>query len=265
MSRLGPPLVAVLVASCGNETARAPVPTAYDWPDSLAYRVDEVAQAPANSQGPVRRESSRVLRFVMGYDGIYSIRQDSVRLGVAPRSGAPAAATPSSDTLRYFVRLSRWGEFLSLVPACDPAVPACGDAPRSEFVMRLRSIVPKLPVWWPPKGHPWEDTLDVNAWNRARGPAGTVVMRYRVARDTVVGAVGYWVVAWTSLRPSSTGSPDSGVVYVDQRRMIPALAVWGGTRPPGPGDQGAAVTRVSGRAVLVGSGFDSLRVPEEAK
>jgi len=207
---LGAPLVAALVAGCGNETARAPNPTAYDWPDSMAYRVHEVAQAMRESLVVVRRESSRVLRFVVGYDGAYSVWQDSVRLTAALQGGAPSTAQPlPEDTLRYFVRLSRWGEFLSEAPACDPAVPACGDAPRSVLLMRLRNIIPKLPVWWPPKGSPWEDTLRVDDRRRSGGQPGMLVIRYRSERDTVAGGTGFWIVTWSSMWTRRRDPPSS--------------------------------------------------------
>ena len=277
LRRSGASLVAALVAGCGNETARAPNPTAYDWPESMAYRVREVVQAMRDSLVAVRRESSRTLRFVLGYDGAYSVWQDSVRLTAVERGGAPTAERPMpEDTLRYFVRLSRRGEFLSEEPACDPAVSECGDAPRSVLLLRLRNIIPGLPVWWPPKGHPWEDTLRVDDSDRSRGQRGMRVIAYRSDRDTAAGGSGYWIVSWRSAWSSSMGSPalgdglgaggDSGVVYVDKRRLIPALAVWASAWPPrGPGEGGATRTEVSGRAVLVGSVFDAAPFTQEAK
>lgn len=270
-------LLAGTAAACTNETARAPNPTAYDWPDSLAYRVQEVAQANGAGQPVARLEHSRLLRLVVGYDGAYSVTQEGVHLTDWPVHGAPTARQLlPEDTLRYFVRLSRWGEFLSAEPACDPAVPACRDAPPSSLLMGLRRLVPRLPVWWPPKGRAWEDTLVIDDAARPRGLRGTLTTVYRAPRDTVAGGQAYWIVTWRSAwRPAAAPGvgiargieAESAVVYVDKLRLVPALAIWGGAEPPSSGPRGpdAARTEVRGRAVLVGSAFDAPLKPEEGR
>jgi hypothetical protein len=243
----------------------------------MTYRVREVARVMRESLVVAHRESSRTLRFVVGYDGAYSVSQDSVRLTAFPQGGAPTAERPMpEDTLRYFVRLSRWGEFRSEEPACDPAVPECGDAPRSVLSIRLRKIIPELPVWWPPKGHLWEDTLRIDDSHRSRGRRGMLVLGYRSERDTVAGGTGYWIVSWRSMWYPAPGSPvsgdwfeaggDSGLVYVDKQRLVPAFAAWGSSRPPREvRESGATRTEISGRAVLVGSVFDSPPFTQEAR
>ena len=270
--------LAAVAVGCGNETARAPVPTAYEWPDAFTYRVDEVAQTEGDSLPVVRHEQSRQLRLVVGYDGAYSIWQDSVRLTDSSRGEAPAARPPlPEDTLRYFVRLSRWGEFLSEEPGCDPAVSECQDARPSSLLMRLRRIIPKLPVWWPPRGHPWEDTLVIDDAPRPRGRRGTLVTAYRAVRDTIVAGRAFWIVTshsvWRSAIPESVAggangvAEESAVVYVDKQRLVPVLAVWRGTRaePLESPARGVARARIGGRAVLVGSVLDSPPFTQEAR
>jgi len=217
------------------------------------------------------------VRFTVGYDGAYAVAEDSVRLADGVRGKAPSARAPlPEDTLRYFVRLSRWGEFLSEEPACDPAVIECRDARPSSLLMRLRRIIPKLPVWWPPRGHPWEDTLGIDDSPRPRGRRGALVTEYRAARDTVAGGRAYWIVTsrsvWRSADAESiTGATpgvaeETAVVYVDKQRLMPALALWRGTQPAlGAMSRGATRTDISGRAVLVGSVFDSPPFTREAR
>ena len=267
-----------VAAACGNETARAPNPTAYDWPDSFAYRTQEVAQTERDTQAVARYETRRELRAVVGYDGAYSLTQDSVRIG-SGMEGEPLRPVPplSEDTLRYFVRLSRWGEFLSEEPACDPAVPECREARPSTLLMSLRRIIPKLPVWWPPKGGPWEDTLLIDDSPRLRGLQGVLTTEYRSPRDTIAGGRAYWIVTWRatwrSAHPEVVAgitygiATESAVVYVDKQQSMPALAVWRGTYPPPPGSLGHGATRteVRGSAVLLGGVFDSPAFTQEAR
>jgi hypothetical protein len=226
-----------------------------------------------------RYEESSELRLAVRDDGTFLVWHDSVRKAEALRGARPASAPLwPEDTLRYFVRLSRWGEFLTIEPDCDPAVPACHDAVPSALPQELRHVVPRLPVWWPPKGHEWEDTLAFDDLPRPRGWRGSVVTVYRAPRDTVAGGRAYWIVTWRSVRRSSHEADggamiaeapvgESGVVYVDKGLLIPAYAEWRGSVPPRPELRaaGAARTVFRGRAVLMGSRFDSLPFAEEAR
>ncbi len=263
-------LPVALASACGNQTARAPNPTAYDWPDSLTYKIELVSESQHETLMVARYEETKELRFAVRNDR-YVVWNDSVskeaRLrGEAPR---PAQVWPE-DTLRYFVRLSRLGEILESEPSCDPAVPECGAALPSALPLELRRIIPRLPVWWPPKGHQWVDTLWFDDLPRARGSRGTVITDYRAARDTQIGGRGYWVVTWTSVRrafgrgPSGGGAEppveEHGTVYVDKERLVPAYAGWLGAlaAPPALRALGVTGTGFRGRAYLAGSVFDTL-------
>ena len=263
----------MLASACGNQTARAPVPTAYDWPDAFAYRIRAVARTERDTEWVARYERSKQVRFLVRGDGAFSVSQDSVRLTDLLRGGRPASPLPlSDDTTRYFVRLSRWGEFLSVEPACDPSMRECRDALPSALLMDLRRIIPRLPVWWPPRGRSWEDTLRIDDSPRPRGLRGTLVTEYRVPWDTVVGGEAYWVVAshsaWRSTGTAAAGVvEENAVVYVDKLRLVPAFAEWSAGLPP-PAElmgRGATRTVTRGRAVLVGSPFDSPSFAEEAR
>ena len=263
----------MLVSSCGNQTARAPNPTAYDWPDSFAYRIREVARTEKDTEWVAGHERSKQLRFLVRGDGAFSVSQDSVRLTDLLRGGRASSPLPlPDDTIRYFVRLSRWGEFLSVEPACDPSTMECRDALPSVLLMDLRRVIPRLPVWWPPRGRSWEDTLPIDDSPRPRGLRGALATEYRVPRDTLVGGEAYWVVtSHSAWRPTGTAAAgaveENSVVYVDKLRLIPAFAEWSaGLAPPaGLMGRGAARTVTRGRAVLVGSPFDSRSFAEEAR
>jgi hypothetical protein len=269
----------MVLAACGNETARAPNPTAYDWPDKFGYRITYAARTARDSEVLGRYDEWKNLRFAARDDGSFVVWHDSVRR-VEARRGAPPTTEPlwPEDTLRYFVRLSRWGEFLAIEPGCDPAVAACREALPSALPRELRRLIPRLPVWWPPKGYEWRDTLALDDGARPRGLRGTVTTVYRAARDTAVGGGTYWVVTWRSAwrgaRAAAGGAmvagepaEEHGVVWVDKRLLVPALVEWEGAMPPPsePGSSGASRTEIRGRAMLLGSVFDSLRVPEEAR
>jgi hypothetical protein len=227
----------------------------------------------------MQSEESTRLRFAVRDDGSFTVWHDSVRK-VQARRGVPPSAQPlwPEDTLHYFVRLSRWGEFLAIEPGCDPALAACHEVPPSALPLELRHLIPRLPVWWPPRGHDWEDTLAFDDLPRPRGVLGTVTASYRAARDTVVGDGTYWIVTWHSVRRAVRAAQggaivadpvveEDGAVYVDKRLLIPAFAEWQGVVPAAPGlrSLGATRTEIRGRAVLVGSGFDSLSFAEEAR
>ena len=226
-----------------------------------------------------RDEESKELRFAVRYDGSFAVWRDSVRRTEARRGAAPSEASPGpEDTLHYFVRLSRWGEFLSIEPGCDPALAACREALPSALPRELRHLIPRLPVWWPPKGSQWEDTLAFDDLPRPRGVRGTAATVYRAARDTVVGERAYWIVTWHSVgRAARSGAggamvaepvvEENGRVYVDKQLLIPALAEWWRAAPPPPELRtlGATRTAIRGRAVLVGSGLVALPFTEEVR
>jgi hypothetical protein len=271
--------MAVSLTACGNETARAPNPTAYDWPDAFEYRMALEARAKKDTETIARHEETKELRFAARDDGTFVVWRDSVRESETRHGAAPSEASPwPVDTLRYFVRLSRWGEFLSIEPGCDPAVTACREVPPSALPRELRRLIPRLPVWWPPKGSQWEDTLAFDDLPRPRGLRGTSVTVYRAARDTAVGGRAYWIVTWHSVQRAVrsvaggaiVAEPDleeDGRVFVDKQLLIPALSEWWGATLPSPELRtfGAARTAIRGRAVLVGSGFDALPFTEEVR
>ncbi len=278
---------AILMAACANETARAPVPTAYDWPDSLTYSISLETRAYQGAAIVAVSDETMRLRFAARDDGSFAVWHDSVRRTVRGRGAASVAVPPATgDTLHYFVRLSRWGEFLGIERGCDPAEAACHAVPPSALPLELRHLMPRLPVWWPPKGHEWADTLAFDDSPRPDGARGTVTTVYRAARDTALGGGSYWIVTWRAVRQAvrSAGGgngggggggayvaeaevEESGVVYVDKRRLVPALAVWQGTAVPAAElrSLGASRTEVRGRAVLAGSPLASLRSTEEAR
>ena len=271
--------VAAVAVACGNKTARAPVPTAYEWPDSAAYRMTLVARAERDTQTVSSFVETETLRFRVRYDGSYSVWRDSVMKSGSASTSEPADAVPlePGDTLHYIVRLSRWGEFLSVVPACDPALPPCHDVAPSALELELRDFIPRLPVWWPPRGHSWEDTLRFDDRPRRWGDYGSVASVYQATRDTAAGGEEYWVVAWRSVTRAVDYGPggaaaeapvaEAGTVYVDKRLMIPAYAEWRSTVPAPAAIRlrGATRTDISGRAVLVGSVFDSPPFTREAR
>jgi hypothetical protein len=264
-------LPAVLGSACGNKTARAPNPTAYDWPDSLSYVVEMTGGPGPGAEGASPRWEVKRLYFAVRNDR-YLIWHDSLRwLGREP-GATPAPPRPwPEDTLHYYVRLSRLGEILDAEPDCDPAIAACKAALPSALPLEIRHIVPRLPVWWPPKGHPWVDTLAFDDLPRARGRRGSVITRYRAARDTTVAGRGYWIVTWTSAKrfeaaapmPASSAAPveERGTVFVDKDRLIPACATWSGaSAAPAAASPVAEMARTGpgGRAYLTGSPCERL-------
>jgi len=265
--------------ACGNKTARAPNPTAYDWPDAFAYRIAYVARSEQDTEEVARHEESETLKLAVRNDGSFEVWRDSMRRTEVVRGARPSEEPLwPEDTLRYYLRLSRWGEFLAIEPGCDPAEVACHEALPSALPRELRHLIPLLPVWWPPKGHEWEDTLAFDDLPRPRGVRGSVGTVYRAARDTAVGGGAYWVVTWRSVWRAVRTAPggaivadppleETGTVFVDKRLLVPAYAEWQGTRPPARdlSSLGATRTSIRGRAVLVGSAFDSLRVTQEAR
>jgi hypothetical protein len=264
-------VLATLVSACGNKTARAPNPTAYDWPDSLTYRVQLTWELSHGAEVVGRYGRSKLLRFAVNNDR-YLVWNDSLnRVGSARDTARLTRRLWPEDTLHYYVRLSRLGEILESEPGCDPAIPECKAALPSALPLEIRRIIPRLPVWWPPKGHEWVDTLPFDDLPRARGSRGSVITHYRDARDTVLSGRGFWIVTWSSVRRSSHQTPlgttiadapveERGTVYVDKVRLLPACAGWSGASAAAPTAQAPGVTgeHLRGRAYLSGSPCEPL-------
>lgn len=270
--------LATLCIACGNNSARAPNPTGYDWPDAFRYRVEYVAVTERDTQPVARYEEAKLLQLAVR-DDRFLVWHDSLRKVSALREGPPTDEPPRvEDTLHYYVRLGRLGEITGSEPGCDPVLPACREAPLSALPIELRHLVPRLPIWWPPKGYEWEDTLAFDDAVRGHGARGSLITYYRASRDTLLAGRGYWIVTWHSVRRSFRSEPsgaivadqpveESGSVYVDKQLLLPAYAGWFGAvaAPPGLRAMGVTGTGFRGRAVLVGSAFDSLRAREEAR
>jgi hypothetical protein len=270
--------LAALCQACGNNSAKAPNPTGYDWPERSVYRVEYAAQSQRDTQVMVGYDETKKLRFAVRDDG-FLVWHDSVskvsRVGGAPPKNQ---ALWPEDTLHYYVRLGRLGEISGSEPGCDPALPACREALPSALPLELRHIIPRLPVWWPPKGYEWEDTLTFDDLPRSRGARGSVVTRYRAARDTVFRGRGYWIVTWHSLRRAFRNGPtgamtaepqieERGAVFVDKQLLLPAYALWYGAleAPPALQALGIKGTDFRGRAFLMGSMFDSAEASGRAR
>ena len=264
--------VAVGLAACANQSARAPNPTGYDWPDAFAYRIEIVAETAPDAAGVIAHEETKLLhfavrndRYLAWNDGVANVRSDS---GAGMQPGRVDAA----DTLHWYVRLTRLGEFNDVEPDCDPSVATCHDVHPSTLPLELRRVVPRLPVWWPPKGHPWADTLRFDDLPRPSGTRGSLITTYRDRRDTVLDGRAYWVVDWTSetraerraggAMVADPAARESGEVLVDKQRLVPVLALWHGVPAPSRSPQagGVAATAFRGRARLVGSALDSGQV-----
>jgi hypothetical protein len=264
--------LATLFIACGNKSAGAPNPTGYDWPDSLAYRIEYAAEAGRDTEAVERHDMSMALRLAVR-DDRFLVWNDSVsRLSIIGGSLPTREQLWPEDTLHYYVRLGRLGEISGLEPGCDPALPACKEALASALPLELRRIIPRLPIWWPPKGYTWEDTLAFDDLPRRRGSRGSVVSYYRASRDTVLQGHGYWIVTWSSVRRAFRKAANGGIiaepqieehgaVYVDKQLLLPGYAEWFGTVVPPPGLRASGVTGkgLRGRAILVGSPFDSVR------
>lgn len=261
--------VAVVLSACANESARAPNPTGYDWPDAFAYRVEYVAESVRDTEVVSRYDETKLLRFVVR-DDRYLVWNDSVEeVHTVPGAGPQAGRVYPEDTLHYYVRLTRLGEFNDVEPGCDPAVAACHDVLPSALPLELRRLVPRLPVWWPPKGHQWVDTLKFDDLPRPDGARGSLITVYRDMRDTVLNGRSYWLVGWKSVkraaRPAGGGMvadpavEEYGNALVDKERLVPVFAGWYGalTAPPALRALGVTATAFRGRAWLVGSAIDS--------
>ncbi len=264
-------MMAVGLAGCGDRAAQAPNPIRYDWPERFAYRVDYVSEAQRDTRPLLRYTEQKLIRFVQR-DDRYVIVQDSVLKTSREPEGLRLVPYALEDTLAYYAKLGRQGEVTEVVPGCDPAVAACAAALRSLMPLELRRIIPRLPLWSPPRGATWDDTLSFDDAARPEGTRGTVVTRYDAARDTVIGGEAYWLVPWQSVRqafrrPAPTevlaAEPpvnETGVTFVEKRRLLPVFSTWVGTALATPAMRrlGATATGYRGRAYLAGSPFDSL-------
>lgn len=270
IERCGLLVLAAALAGCGNQSARAPNPPRYVWPDSFEYRVQYAEETQSGAQVVSRLEETARLRFVVR-NLAYVVWNDSVSKVTSEPGRAPAAGRLNpEDTLRYIVDLGRMGEFSKVEPDCDPTVGACAAAFPSALPMELRRIIPRLPVWWAPRGYTWSDTLGFDDLPRPGAARGTVLTVYRVMGDTVVVGRRYWVIGWHSARQAwrSAGgalvrdpvTQEYGSVLVDKARLVPALAQWYGALPAPPQLRSLGVTGTGyrGRAWLAGSVFDSL-------
>lgn len=269
---------AAALAACGNDTAQAPNPTGYEWPDSFAYRIDIVSDAQGDRGTLLRYLDSRRLNLLLR-DEQYVAWHDSVLKTSHVSGEAPAVMAYSpEDTLSYYLRLSRYGAVADVQLGCDPAVPLCAQSLPSSIQLELQRVVPRLSVWGVPRGSGWVDTLAWDDGLRPGGARGMVVTAYAPARDTMIAGRGYWVVGWTSVRQAfrradprgpagilaETPVRETGVSFVDKRRLLPVYSTWAGAVavPERLRALGAAVDGLRGRAYLVGTRFDSVFAQE---
>jgi len=56
------------LAACRDEARLAPSPTAYDWPDSFAFKMEYAAESRSDSALIVRYEERKELRFAVRDD-----------------------------------------------------------------------------------------------------------------------------------------------------------------------------------------------------
>jgi len=260
-------LVALLLGACANESARAPNPTSYSWPDSFAFRVEHARETLRDTEVVAREEEAGRLLFAVRNDR-YLVWHDGISRRASLAGAAPSGGRlETGDTLHYYVRLTRVGTFERIEPDCDPTVAECAATLPSALPMELRHVIARLPVWWPPKGHRWVDTLAFDDLPRPGAARGRVVTTYRDQRDTVVAGRPCWLVHWrarTDAERKVGGAmvPDppveeQGDVLVDKQVLMPVFAAWHGA--PAARTAGATATAFRGRAWLVGSVFDSLQ------
>ena len=261
---------ALLVAGC-SQAERARNPTAHNWPEQIAYRVDYVSEAQRDRLPILKYAETKTTRLVWR-GGQYLGAQDSV-LKTSQRPGEPLVLVPYTpeDTLTFYVKLGAHGELTDISLGCDPAVPACAEALPSSVALELRRIIPRLPVWAAPQGGGWVDTLAFDDASRPGGTRGTMVTSYTGRRDTVIGGQAYWVVGWRSVRQAfrrgagaaglAAENPvqEEGITLVDKRLLLPVLSTWAGAvaAPRQLQQLGATASGFRGRAYLSGSPFDS--------
>ncbi len=265
------------IGACRDESREAPSPTAYIWPDSFAYKIEFVAESRADTAVVVRYEEKKELVVTVRDDRYLAWHDSVVKESLAP--GRPPVAEPYAleDTLHYYIELNRRGDVTHAEAGCDPALPPCRAALPSSLPLELLRLVPRLPVWAPPKGSTWEDTVMFDDTPRPGGLRGSVVTTYRVASDTVVEGTPLWKVVWHSLRRTYTLVPgpvglvpgvpveENGLVFIDKTRAIPIFAMWAGAAgaPPALRALGVTGTGFRGRAYLAGSIVERLLAPPE--
>lgn len=249
--------LSLVLTGCPNRAARAPNPMSYRWPERFAYRIHQTGGS--DSGGVEAQDDDRRMLRLQWREERYQVWSDSVvkRRTVNGRPAVPEPIWPE-DTLRFLIRLGRFGDLGRPEATCDPVVPACADALRSSLPIQLRRLIPRLPVWEAPRGAAWADTIWFNDIRRSRGARGSVVTSYRSARDTTVGGGAYWVVEWRSVRQSvrrgggrggitvDSAATEAGAVLVDKGRLIPVRAVW----------ERVGSVRERGTADLAGSAFE---------
>ena len=275
---LGIALVAAMLASCRDEARVAPTPTAYAWPDSFAFKMEFVSETSAQGAVVMRYEERKELLFAVRDERYLAWHDSVVKETQDPRRGPVAEPYQPEDTVHYYVTLDRWGRIARSEPGCDPAVAACQQVLPSALPLELLRLVPRLPVWAPPKGAVWVDTLVFDDTPRPRGGRGAIVTSYRVSGDTVVAQVPLWRVLWHSFRrtygvvaPGLRGITadvpveEEGIVYIDKERQLPVFATWAGAvaAPPALASLGVTGTGFRGRAYLVGSIVERLLAPPQ--
>jgi hypothetical protein len=267
-----PILGIVAAAGCGNESARAPNPPRYEWPDNFAYRLQYVEAAQSGAGVVSRLDETATLRFAVRNDRYLAWNDSVVKTRLTAGLAPEPEALSAEDTLRYLVRLGRLGESADVEPDCDPTVGACAAAFPSALPLELRRIIPHLPIWWPPRGQAWADTLVFDDLPRPGAARGTVLTVYRVTGDTTFAGRRFWIIGWRSTRRAwrpagATLVPDPetqeyGDVLVNKATLLPAYAQWYGAllAPPELRSLGVRGTGYRGRAWLAGGVFDSLGV-----
>jgi len=264
------------LGACGDDGSQVASPTAYAWPDSFSFLIEYVSESRADTLVVSRYEERKALRFAVREDRYLAWYDSVIKESLAPGREVVVEPFVPEDTLHLYVELGRRGEITRAEMACDPEVPACREALPSALPLQLRRLVPRLPVWAPPRGYVWEDTLAFSDAPRPRGARGSVVTSYRVTGDTLIAGSRFWVVAWHSIRRTyrDVGGlagllphppvEENGMVFIDKERQVPVYATWAGgaVAPSGLRAMGVTSTGYRGRAYLAGSLVEQLLSPE---
>lgn len=264
------------LGACGDDGSQVASPTTYAWPDSFSFLIEYVSESRADTLVVSRYEERKALRFAVREDRYLAWYDSVIKESLAPGREVVVEPFVPEDTLHLYVELGRRGEITRAEMACDPEVPACREALPSALPLQLRRLVPRLPVWAPPRGYVWEDTLAFSDAPRPRGARGSVVTSYRVTGDTLIAGSRFWVVAWHSIRRTyrDVGGlagllphppvEESGMVFIDKERQVPVYATWAGgaVAPSGLRAMGVTSTGYRGRAYLAGSLVEQLLSPE---
>lgn len=269
-------VVSAVLLACGQGARREASPSGYAWPDSFSYLIEYVSESRAETVTVGRYEERKALRFAVR-DDRYLVWHDSViKESLAPGRAPTLEPFVPEDTLHHYVKLGRRGEAEHSERGCDPALPACREALPSSLPLELRRLIPRLPVWAPPPGYAWEDTLTFDDTPRPRGVRGLVVTTYRVAGDTLIAGGSFWVVTRRAVRRTFTGTgglgapvanppiEERGMVFIDKDRQLPVFATWAGgaVAPAGLRATGVTSTGFRGRAYLAGSRVEQFLSPE---